>query len=398
MAYEYEYGRDYNNDGYLEPWEVEGRGYGVDPLLGVDGGLGYGGVGLGGEGYYPGEYGGGYGGAYGAGAGCESFLRGWSSVIFAGRDATDVGILRADIEPGLGYDGYDSYGPDMLYNEMDFLEADEQYALGDLMYYQRQLEQDRALSEQERLARWEERLRWEEMEDSERRLRYAQMDARSLDRLGLQGGWYGRRFGGRQVDLSYLREVPLQRGLFAAPYRATFSRHRGLLGRFSPFYSRNHIHGYGRGVGVGGYGVPPRIGMGGGMGYPRGGAVGYGSRPLGAGMSLKAQELRTRLRIAETRAALTGLDAQQRALAIDDARRIREEINAEVRERRILDREARRENAVLSAEQQVAQRREMQRDLEAERAVQQIERIAYGPGAGLSSSAGLGRGRGWYGP
>lgn len=55
------------------------------------------------------------------------------------------------------------------------------------MHYQRQLEMDRALSEQERLARWEERLRWEELDDAERQLRYRQMDALSLQRLGLSG-------------------------------------------------------------------------------------------------------------------------------------------------------------------------------------------------------------------
>ena len=131
------------------------------------------------------------------------------------------------------------------------------------------------------------------------------------------------------------------------------------------------------------------------------------------GNSLKAQQLRTRLRIAETRgsstfllvsddsltrqwnqtAALTGLDAETRARAIDDARRIREQINAELHERRVIDREERREDAVLQAENQIARRREAQRDLDAERAVRRVEQIAYG-GAG---GAPLGRRRSGYG-
>lgn len=76
MAYEYEYGHDYNGDGYLEPWEVEGAGYGVDPALAYDGGIGAleyenrygldGGLGYGLDGGFGGEYGVGYG-AYSGG-------------------------------------------------------------------------------------------------------------------------------------------------------------------------------------------------------------------------------------------------------------------------------------------------------------------------------------------
>ncbi|KAL8277814.1 hypothetical protein RQP46_009797 [Phenoliferia psychrophenolica] len=361
MAYEYEYGHDYNGDGVLEPWEVESVGYGVDPVLA--GGVGaYGGYegfddyGLdGGLAYEPGF-------AYEPGLGYEMGVEGYGTGYLGGEG---FDLARYDMYPD----------QDLLYEDMHFLEheiplvdawgsydnnawADEQYALGDLMYYQRQLELDQALSEQERLARWEDRLAWEELDDAERRLRYAQMDARSLDRLGLRGGWYGQRFGGLNVDLGYLRNVNLGRGLFAAPYRSRFSHHRGLLGRFGEYITPAHIHG-------------------------------YGGRPVVApvGVGLGARSIPTRLRMAETRASLAGLDAQTRARAIDDARRIRALLNAEAHERRVIDREERREDAVLQAQQEIARRREMDRERDAENAVRRIEQIAYGPGAGLPSGA-----------
>lgn len=255
------------------------------------------------------------------------------------------------------------------------------------------------------------------------------------------GGWYGRRFGGRNDDLGYLRNVRLQRGLFAGPYRGVFSRHRGLHNLFAPYYSRQHIHGFGgaprlglgrglrgglgyggglRGGGLGGvplgggggYGLGGRggfgLGLGGGYGLGGGGPIHYpirpaygarfGSRPLAApGLNLRDNELRTRLRIAETRgtsshlhisryllltsplprpAALTGITAEARARALDDARRIKAEIFGELRQRQVIDRVERRQDAVLAAQDQIQREVEMEREIDAERRNYQIQRIA----------------------
>lgn len=378
---------DYGGYGYGDDYAY-GDGLGFDDALGMDG-LDLNGGGFGGDLGYDG-IGGGFGGGYGGFM--DDFAR-----------SREIPLIDAWGHYGAGDNAW----------------ADEQYQLGDLMYYQQQLQLDRALSEEERLARWEERLRWEELDDTERRMRYAQMAELDRRRLGVAGGWYGRRFGGRNDDLGYLRNVRLQRGLFAGPYRGIFSRHRGLHNRFASYYSRQHIHGFGgaprlglgrglggglgcgglRGGGLGGvplgggggYGLGGRGGfglrLGGGYGLGGGGPIHYpirlaygarfGSRPLAApGLNLRDNELRTRLRIAETRAALTGITAEARARALDDARRIKAEINGELRQRQVIDRVERRQDAVLAAQDQIQREVEMEREIDAERRNYQIQRIA----------------------
>lgn len=103
-----------------------------------------------------------------------------------------------------------------------------------LQHYQQQLELDEALTEADRLQRWERRLAWEQLGEEERALRYRELAARNaLGALGLGGGFWGRRFGGLDLDLSYLRSVPIRRGLFETPYRSRFTRYPGSLSRAS---------------------------------------------------------------------------------------------------------------------------------------------------------------------
>ena len=83
-----------------------------------------------------------------------------------------------------------------------------------LQHYQQQLELDEVWTEADRLQRWERRLAWEQLGEEERPLRYRELAARNaLGALGLGGGFWGRRFGGLDLDLSYLRSVPIRRGL-----------------------------------------------------------------------------------------------------------------------------------------------------------------------------------------
>ncbi|KAI5479057.1 hypothetical protein MNV49_004339 [Pseudohyphozyma bogoriensis] len=317
-----------------------------------DGDVGLDGVGLGGGGLY-----GGYDDDLGLGGG---YLDSYGT----------RGLDLAGVGGGYGYGGgglgYGSYGAnDYLWNETDFIDSelplgtawggfddwnDYQYQLSDLMYYQNQLESDRLLDESERLRRFEERLAWEQLADSERHSRWATMDALQRQRLGLTGGWWARRYENPNLDLSYLRSVPLQRGVFSTPYRNVFSRYRGLHSRFSPYLSRNAI-------------IPYRSG---GVGY-RGPAVAYGSRPIAAGPSLQNQQLRMRLRMAETRASMAGLSAAARGQALEDARRIRAEINAELRGRADVDRQIRTDNAINARLELVETEREQIRDVQAAR-------------------------------
>ena len=103
-----------------------------------------------------------------------------------------------------------------------------------LQHYQQQLELDEALTEADRLQRWERRLAWEQLGEEERALRYRELAARNaLGALGLGGGFWGRRFGGLDLDLSYLRSVPIRRGLFETPYRSMFTRYPGSRSRVS---------------------------------------------------------------------------------------------------------------------------------------------------------------------
>ena len=70
------------------------------------------------------------------------------------------------------------------------------------------------------------------------------------------GGWWGQRFGGRNdLDLGYLRNVNLSRGLFSTPYRNVYNRFNENLGaRYSPYIPQSRLRGLG-GVGrVGGLG------------------------------------------------------------------------------------------------------------------------------------------------
>lgn len=92
------------------------------------------------------------------------------------------------------------HGDDYLWENMSYLDqelplyqawgdhwTDDNYALADLMHYQRQLEFDTALNEEERLRRWEDRLRWESLDEAERSLRYRSMEPYHLSSLGLAG-------------------------------------------------------------------------------------------------------------------------------------------------------------------------------------------------------------------
>ncbi|GAA5976740.1 hypothetical protein JCM11641_005679 [Rhodosporidiobolus odoratus] len=294
-------------------------------------------------------------------------------------------------DPYYGHEYDEGYYPD-LYNYMDFVPegeygmpvyeawqdnswAEEQYALADLMYFQRQLDLDTALSEQERLARWEERLAWEQLDEEQRLHRYREFDPYTLNNLGISGGFWGRRFGGRNdLDLSYLRQVPMSRGLFSAPYREKFVRHQNLGRRYSPYFSRQRLRAFG------GSSMPVR---------PQSMAP-YGSRRLsmgaGTGMSLRERELMGRLRVAEMRASLTGLSAGQRAQALDDARRVRSEINAESRLAREVDRAERRSDALLAARQAEAERHELR---EERREMEGIARLEMAAGDLMSRPLGV---------
>ncbi|BGP38335.1 hypothetical protein JCM10449v2_002266 [Rhodotorula kratochvilovae] len=297
------------------------------------------------------------------------------------------GDLYSDYGAGLGggYDqpwGYEEgYYPD-LWDYTSFVDHSmplydawrddswdhEQYALADLMHYQHELDLDHALDESERLRRWEERLAWEQLDDDSRAMRYNELAAAgALGTLGLAGGWWGRRYGGGSYDLSYLRDVPLSRGLFAPTYRSAFTRYPTLARRYSPYFSPQRLRAFG-GAGAAGMPINPRPG------------APYQSRRLsragGAGLSLREQELRSRLRVADMRASLTSLPPAQRARALDDARRLRAELNAEFRATREIDRAERRTDALLAAREAEAERAEMREEVQEQRGLARLERAA----------------------
>ncbi|KPV76615.1 uncharacterized protein RHOBADRAFT_42959 [Rhodotorula graminis WP1] len=273
-----------------------------------------------------------------------------------------------------------------------------QYALADLMHFQHQLELDYALDESERLRRWEERLAWEQLSDAERGLRYSEYASMgALGTLGLASGWWGRRYGGVSHDLSYLRQVPVQRGLFAPQYRSSFSRFPSLARQYSPYFSPQRLRAFGGAAGsrmalggVGGMPINPRS------------SAPYHSQRLslssGPGLSLREQELRSRLRVAEMRASLTGLAPAQRARALDDARQLRAQLNAESRAARSIDRAERRSDAVLAAQEVEAERAALRDEVEEQRGIARLERAAgdlirpmlggYGAGAGYGQGGG----------
>ncbi|GAA6027843.1 hypothetical protein JCM8097_001743 [Rhodosporidiobolus ruineniae] len=357
----------YPESGYygdlVDPYSSYGYG-GADAHL--DGGLGYGGGGWGGgwgEGYYPDL---------------------WEMTSY---------LPEYDWDAGYGY----GYGAGMgggvgLYDAWrDETWAEEQYALADLMHFQSHLALDTALSEQERLARWEARLAWEELDDAARHARYHELlrsDPYALENLGLAGGWWGRRFGGRDVDLGYLRQVPLRRGIFAGPYRERFVRHPTLGRRYTPYLSPTRLRGlslppgsFPRTFGGAAVPVPPRP------------AAPYTSQRLsataGMGVSLRERELLGRLRAAEMRASLSGISPTARAAALSDARRLRAELNLESRTAREIDRAERRSDALLAAREAEAERAEMREEMRELEGIARLEGAAEElvrrpiPGAGL---------------
>ncbi|BGP06406.1 hypothetical protein JCM10049v2_002228 [Rhodotorula toruloides] len=306
--------------------------------------------------YHTGYYGDSYGDSY-YGSGGE--LYGYEGGLGLGGYGYD--------EPLWGYE--EGYYPD-LYDYTSFVDHSMPLydAWGDdsweeEQYFQRQLDLDNALSESERLHRWEERLAWEELNEEERALRYRELAAAgSLGVLGLSSGFWGRRFGGRDLDLSYLRNVPLERGLFAPSYRSSFTRFPTLARRYSPYFSRNRFRGF----------AGPPINPLPSASY-RSTRLSYGN---GTGLSLREQDLRSRLRVAEMRASLTGLSPAQRAQALDDARRLRAELNAESRLARDIDRAERRTDALLAAREAEAERREMREEMAEQRGIQRLENAA----------------------
>ncbi|GAA6021334.1 hypothetical protein JCM10207_002701 [Rhodosporidiobolus poonsookiae] len=296
-------------------------------------------------------------------------------------------------DPWLAYESEYAAGhyADPLYSYMDYVpetwggtlyDAWRDDSWAEEQHYQHQLDLDTALSTEERLARWESRLAWEELDDAARAARYRELlrsDPYTLRSLGLYDGFWGRRFGGREVDLSYLREVPLGRGLFAAPYRERFVRHPTLGRRYSPYFSRSRLRAFA------GPGVDRPI-----QPYP---AAPYASRRIGTdgAMSLRARELVGRLRVAEMRAGLTSLSPAQRAQALSDARRLRALLNAEQRTARELDRSERAQDAALAAREAEAEALEAREEREELRRIGRVEEAVAGLGVGA------GRGMGGYG-
>ncbi|GAA6013876.1 hypothetical protein JCM8202_000845 [Rhodotorula sphaerocarpa] len=268
----------------------------------------------------------------------------------------------------------DSYYPE-LYSYMNFVDrplaahdawGDESWE--EEQYYQQQLELDTALSEAQRLRRWEERLAWEELDEEARALRYHELAASgALGALGLAGGFWGRRFGGMDHDLSYLRSVPIARGLFGSPYRSSFARYPTLARRYSPYFSRHRLRAFQHPIGSHTFGNP------------------YESQRIssiagGVGLGLREQELRNRLRIAELRASLTSLDPTSRAQALDDARRLRAEIDAEARFARGIDRTERRADALFAATEADAERREWRDEVAEQRGLRRLAGAGLGAG------------------
>lgn len=227
-----------------------------------------------------------------------------------------------------------------------------QFELADLIAYQDQLDRDRSLDHLERLARWQDRLRWEQLDEQERVARWRLMNASARGRLGLDRGLWPSRFGGHDADLSYMRPILTRRSLFAPPYNAAFSRSQPLRQRYLPYLAC----------------PPPDMSTA--LRVP------YMSCPLEDNLSdgLRMNELETRLRIAETRggcaparlhfihacatnlnltssASLTSLPPDVRAQALEDARRIRAEMNFEIEQTTRADRFESRLDALSNADQ-----------------------------------------------
>ncbi|GAA5906141.1 uncharacterized protein JCM6883_005456 [Sporobolomyces salmoneus] len=240
---------------------------------------------------------------------------------------------------------------------------EQQYAMADLLYFQQQLELDHTLDEIERMRRWEERLEWEELEEEERLRQYQLSDLNRLSRLGLDNGFWSRRFGGRQVDLSHLRSVPIRRGLFSTPYRSSFVRHPTLGRRYQPYFSRSALRAY----------RPSRI-------QPSSSAS-YGNYPrhdhsaYAISTDLRNQDLISRLRIADLRASLASISPTDRALALEESRRIRQVLHTDqipIPTSSDYSRERTR-GAMFREEELRRERDEIRRDWESRRRVERVE-------------------------
>ncbi|GAA5840688.1 hypothetical protein JCM3766R1_000510 [Sporobolomyces carnicolor] len=151
------------------------------------------------------------------------------------------------------------------------------------------------------------------LEEDARLRQYQLYNTRYLARLGLSDGFWGRRFGGRPVELSYLRSVPLRRGLFSAPYRSRFARHRTIGRRYQPYLSRPSR--------FAAQSLPPRASSSY-RPYPMPQAL-EPRGPSPSSLDFRTRELTGRLRIAELQASLASLSPVERAHAHDEARRIR---------------------------------------------------------------------------
>ncbi|KAK4051839.1 hypothetical protein OIV83_002544 [Microbotryomycetes sp. JL201] len=248
----------------------------------------------------------------------------------------------------------------------------DNWALADLMHYQRRLELDTALNEAERLSWWEERLRWEQLHDDERQRRYQNMNTTLRDALGLSSGYWGSihgSFHGR--DLSYLRNLTLSRELFPAAYRSSWMQYPGLHRRFMPYLSPSSR-------------LPHRL-----FSRPRrSSTMDYIATPPGipsrhtqaaepelrstslsneSAINLREQELRLLLRNAELRSSLTSLSTTERARALEEARQLKQQIDDERRLARGIDRQERFSDAVARARHILEAQRGVERELEMRR-------------------------------
>ncbi|KAM0788395.1 hypothetical protein ACM66B_001533 [Microbotryomycetes sp. NB124-2] len=257
------------------------------------------------------------------------------------------------------------------------------YALADLMHYQRQLELDTALHDSERMRRWEERLRLEALNDVERRLRYQTMEPMLRSRLGLTTGYWSSQYGGwlHGQDLGYLRNLTLRRGLFSTPFRRSWLQYPTLQQRFMPYLSRSTRSPPRQ------YNRPRRAST---TGYVAAQSVlpnqqmNFHSQPQFRSRSLsndsaygmREHELQLLLRNAELRASLTSLNPTERARALDEARSLKQQLEAAHRLARDIDRQERRSDAVARARQVLNMQREVQAELDARRELRELDSLS----------------------
>lgn len=140
----------------------------------------------------------------------------------------------------------------------------------------------------------------------------------------------------------------------------------------------------------------------------------FGSRPLAAdgGYGLREQRLRTMIRMAETKgkslsftslclprdlsracssfaATLTSLRAAERAAALEESRRLKEELLAEQRMARDIDRAEDRRDHLEAAREAAHNRREIQADMEHERELQRLDMMASRGGGAMAGRPGF---------